>query len=641
MESDIVSPVSARHAIDGTGPQHDPTMAYAALVSMVDAVYCVDTAGCFTFANTAFEAMTGYALADLRGTPSTHRYVPEAEALFRERRRQVYSGAPVPPLVETVLLLKDGRRLPVEVSVSSLIMEGHVVGRVGVLRDITERKAAEAALRESEERLRIRAWQQQAVAQLGELALRERALQTVFTHAVATVAETLAVEYCKVLELLPEGDAMRLCAGVGWQAGLVGTATVSAGLYSQAGYTLLSDAPVVVEDLRQEQRFSGPPLLVEHGVISGMSYIIRGTDGTPWGVLGAHSTRRLTFTQDDVNFLAAVANILSDAIARERAEAALREREEHIRRLNTYLQADLARMTRLQEVSTRLVQTHDVAALLDEILDAALAITDADMGNIQLLDGDTLKIVAHRGFEAPFLDFFNTVHEGLAACGTALQRGERILVEDVTTSPLFVSSPAYDVMLAAQARAVQSTPLITRAGRMLGMFSTHYRTPHRPTPGEIHLLDILARQAADAIERAQAEAALRESEERFRVMADNLPLIVWLHDAAGRQEFVNHTFCEYFGVSRAEMRRWWRMLTHPADGTAYADEFLACVRERRPFHAEVRARRADGQWRWLESWGGRGSVRKASSWGTSAPAPTSPSASRRKKRSGSSVNGSR
>ena len=144
---------------------------------------------------------------------------------------------------------------------------------------------------------------------------------------MATVAETLAVEYCKVLELLPGDEALRLRAGVGWQAGLVGTATVSTDRDSQAGYTLLSKAPVVVEDLRQEQRFSGPQLLIDHGVISGMSHVIHGTGGTPWGVLGAHSTRRITFTQDDVNFLAAVGNILSDAIARERAEAALRESE--------------------------------------------------------------------------------------------------------------------------------------------------------------------------------------------------------------------------------------------------------------------------------------------------------------------------
>ena len=96
---------------------------------------------------------------------------------------------------------------------------------------------------------------------------------------------------------------------------------------SQAGYALLSKAPVVVEDLRQEQRFSGPQMLIDHGVISGMSHVIHGTGGTPWGVLGAHSTRRITFTQDDVNFLAAVGNILSDAIARERAEAGVaRER---------------------------------------------------------------------------------------------------------------------------------------------------------------------------------------------------------------------------------------------------------------------------------------------------------------------------
>jgi PAS domain S-box-containing protein len=105
-------------------------------------------------------------------------------------------------------------------------------------------------------------------------------------------------------------------------------------------------------------------------------------------------------------------------------------------------------------------------------------------------------------------------------------------------------------------------------------------------------------------ERRQFEEALRESETRFREMADGLPLIVWVHDARGQQEMVNATFCEFFGVTREEMKGGrWRMLMHPDDAEAYDREFLACVRERRPFHAEVRVRRGDGRWRWLESWG--------------------------------------
>jgi PAS domain S-box-containing protein len=126
MENNALSPASQRYARPGTGSQPDYARAYAALASMADAVYGVDRAGCFTFVNTAFEAMTGYALADLRGTPATRLYVPEAEALFTERRRQVYSGAAVSPYLETVLLLKDGSQLPVELSVSNLIIEGQI-----------------------------------------------------------------------------------------------------------------------------------------------------------------------------------------------------------------------------------------------------------------------------------------------------------------------------------------------------------------------------------------------------------------------------------------------------------------------------------------------------------------------------------
>jgi signal transduction histidine kinase/ActR/RegA family two-component response regulator len=189
---------------------------------------------------------------------------------------------------------------------------------VGVCADVTERKRAEAARF-------ARAKQQEVVASLGELALREWDLQKVFEHATATVVQALEVEYCKVLELLPGGEEVLLRAGVGWKPGLVGTARVSTGMDTQAGYTLASDAPVIVHDLRTEERFSGPPLLVEHGVVSGISCIIRGPHGKPWGVLGTHSMHRIEFTRDDVNFLSSVANVLGHAIQRERAESALRE----------------------------------------------------------------------------------------------------------------------------------------------------------------------------------------------------------------------------------------------------------------------------------------------------------------------------
>jgi PAS domain S-box-containing protein len=108
----------------------------------------------------------------------------------------------------------------------------------------------------------------------------------------------------------------------------------------------------------------------------------------------------------------------------------------------------------------------------------------------------------------------------------------------------------------------------------------------------------------DLTERQQWEFALRESEARFREMVDGLPLIVWVHDADGNQELVNQTFCDFFGVAREEMKGGrWKMLMHPDEAGAYLAEFITCVSEQRVFNARVRVKRADGQWRWLESWG--------------------------------------
>jgi PAS domain S-box-containing protein len=198
--------------------------------------------------------------------------------------------------------------------------------------DLYARQAADFIERARiEETLRIRARQQEAIAKLGELALREQNLDQVLAHAAAAIAETLEIEFTEVLELRPGGADLLLRAGVGWQDGLVGRATVAAGLSSQGGYTLLSDTPVVLLDLREEQRFKGPPLLVDHGVVSGMTCVIRDSAGAQWGVLGAHSNRQIALSQDDVNFLTSTANILGDTIRRHRAEHALRESEARMR----------------------------------------------------------------------------------------------------------------------------------------------------------------------------------------------------------------------------------------------------------------------------------------------------------------------
>lgn len=167
------------------------------------------------------------------------------------------------------------------------------------------------------EALEARLRQQAALAELSQLALVGSSVDELLDRAVARVAELLDVEYAKVLELLPSGDLV-LRAGVGWRPGTVGT-VVSGGPGSQAGYTILSSGPVIVADLETETRFHGPPLLSEHRVQSGVSVLIPGRN-RPYGVLGAHTARPRTFTQHDIHFVQAVANLIASAIERKQGE---------------------------------------------------------------------------------------------------------------------------------------------------------------------------------------------------------------------------------------------------------------------------------------------------------------------------------
>jgi signal transduction histidine kinase len=201
--------------------------------------------------------------------------------------------------------------------------------------------------------LGARARQQVVVAELGLKALANDDLRSLMDEAVVRVARTLGVEHAKIVEVLPGGEELLLRAGVGWREGLVGRAKEDAGCGSQAGYTLLSDEPVVADDVRAEARFRPSPLLVEHAVVSSVTVVIPGHLG-PYGVLGAHTSKRRVFSEDDVNFLQAVANVLAAAIERERSEEAVGEIRE----------AERARVARdlhdgaLQDLAYGLAEVH-------------------------------------------------------------------------------------------------------------------------------------------------------------------------------------------------------------------------------------------------------------------------------------------
>ena len=128
-----------------------------------------------------------------------------------------------------------------------------------------------------------------------------------------------------------------------------------------------------------------------------------------------------------------------------------------------------------------------MAAMLDDMLDATIALHGADFGDIQLFDEatGTLRIVAQRNFDHAFLDYFATVDAAdSSCCGLALRSGARTIIEDVTTDPDF--APYRAIAASTGFRAVQSTPLIDRkTGKPLGMISTHWRKPHRPTEREL------------------------------------------------------------------------------------------------------------------------------------------------------------
>ena len=476
----------------------------AVLNSMNEEVYFTDTQKRYSYANPAalrefgHESVEGVEVEKVAagmvilrpdGTPRPIEEAPPLRSL---------SGEIIREEEQMVFVPRTGELRHRQVSAAPVRNKaGKIIGSVSVVRDITDQRRADAALRLREARSTT----------LLTLADRFRSLNSPGDLAFAAaeiLGETLAGSHCGYGTVDPDTETIRIERD--WRA--PGVPSLAGLLHFREYGSYIDDLKrgetVVCVDAEQDTRtartadalkligarsFVNMPIM-EHGKIVAVFFVSYAT---------AHQ-----WSEEELAFIRDVAERTRIAVERRRSEKSLA--------------TDLAVTRRLRDLSARLVAEGNVQVLIEEILAEAISIMNADGGTLQLLDEATqeLTFAATKGLDQGLTAHFERVSAtSQSSCGRALASGVRAWVdfdapENEDPDGSLRRHAAYGF------RSAQSTPLVSRSGRVLGMISTHWREHRTGNDRDAHFLDLLSRQAADLIERTRAEEELRRSEHQLR-----------------------------------------------------------------------------------------------------------------------------
>ena len=536
---------------DGTGD----VLGYHELLERVPAiVYVADPgeSGRWYYASPRIEEILGYTPDAWCADPElwAKRLHPDDREWVLAHEAGLVSARADGVALEYRMIHRDGR--VVWIRDDSVIVTGErdELRWHGVLSDISERKQFEAELER-------RAAQQAAVALLGEHALEGANTEELMHQALTSAAQMLGGDKVTIAELLADEDCLVLRAGLGWADAAIGSFRLAIGEGSQSGYTLLTGMPVVVEDWLTEQRFERPAALLKDNMRSGLTVKIEGRSGGPFGVFAIQSAQPRRFSERDVDFLQALANVLADALERQATEDAIRDRALHDPL--TGLPNRVLFVDRLEHALARLGRQQSLCAILFLDLDHFKLVNDSLGHQV----GDELLAAAAPRLKQALRssdtvarfggDEFGVLLEDVASERDAIETAERIAA--IFARPFVLSGSEHFVTtsigIALARGGEQADELIRDADAAM------YRAKDR---GRARYEVFDEGMRGRAIERLRVENDLRRALERGELRLEYQPVVSLLD----------------FAIVGVEALLRWR---HPERGEISPAEFIPIAEE--------------------------------------------------------------
>ena len=506
------------------------------LASIGDAVMTTDLEGKVMFLNGVAETLTGWTLKEAQGRPlgEVFRVINEAtrEPVEDPAERALHEGCIVGLANHTILIARDGSEIPIDDSASPIRDDqGQVYGVVLIFRSIAERRKAEE--------------------------IRARLAAIVESSQDAIISKTL------------DG---RIDS---WNAAAENLFGYSASDAIGRSITLIipperhGEERVILEKLRRGER-------IEH------YETVRVTKE------GRRIDVALTISpiRDSAGRIIGASKISRDITSRKRAEQRLATQNDvtHALAVSAHLHEAAPRI--LRAICEHLEWQVGVLWTVHEHEDV-----------LRCVEGHHLPGVCIPRFEATSRE--RAFPRGIGLPGRVWADGKPAWIGDLVQDSNFPRAP---IAAAEGLHSAFGFPIILNAD-VLGVLEFFSHEIRQPDGALLQMMTAIGSQIGQFIERKRAEEAVRESEARFRTLADHAPVLIWLNSPTGCV-FVNRGYLDFLGLEASEVEGMkWARYVHPDDYEDYVGGYTAAVERRAIFEKELRFRRADGVYRWMKTVG--------------------------------------